>query len=330
MKQKVLRLFVVLVCILSLPSLLFAQKIANKKDKEVSIELKEGTLYGSLLVPGGKKPKMVVLLLPGSGPTDRNCNSSLGLTSNSFMMLAEELYEKGIATLRVDKRASGKSLPTFINSLDSIMFLDFYSDAMEWMSFLKKDKRFSKIIVAGHSQGSLIGMLVAKNGNADGYISLSGAGRPIEHILYDQLHPSFEYDPSSDTLRMFLDSIRMGTYFNDAPKKLKQTFPKNLQPFLTEWFEIDPESEINKLSCPVAIIQGAHDLQVSVKEAELLHAAKPDSELKVFPEMNHILKDAPEEPFANYATYNQPDVPITKGLSDFIAAFVFKCNTITN
>lgn len=315
-------LLVLIIQIISFPD--YAQKIASKKDKEVSIELEEGTLYGSLLVPKSKKAVPVVLLIPGSGPTDRNCNSSMGLKSNSFLLLAEELYEKGIATLRVDKRASGKSLETFINSIDSINFFDFSDDAMKWIDFLKEDTRFSKIIVAGHSQGSLVGMLAANNREVDGFISLSGAGRMIQEVLYDQLHDSFNYDVSADTLKMFLDSIQTGTYFNDAPKKMRQTLPKDLLPFLNEWFGVDPEMEIKALKCPVAIIQGAHDLQVSVQEAEILHNARNDAYYEVFPEMNHILKDTPEEPFANYAAYNDPDLPITAGLSDSIYEFIEK------
>ena len=308
--------------ILSITNSFQAQKIANKKDVEVEIVLEQGVLCGSLLVPKGKSPKPVVLLIPGSGPTDRNCNSSIGLRSNSFLHLAEELYEEGIATLRIDKRVSGKSVETFKNSLDSIQFYDFMTDAMEWIQFLKKDERFSKVIVAGHSQGSLVGMLAVSNYPVDGFISLAGAGRPIDQILYDQLKSSYSYPSESDTLKMFLDSLRMGSYFEEAPKQLKQSFPQKLSTFLFDWMGVNPAVKIKLVKCPVAIIQGGNDLQVKEEEAKILFAKRPDAVYKVFPEMNHVLKNSSADPFENYKTYNQPDLEITPGLSLFIAEFI--------
>ncbi len=300
----------------------FSQEIARKKDKEVSIVLNEGTLYGSLLVPKGKQPKPIVVLIPGSGPTDRNCNSMLGLNSNSFMLLAEELYKKGIPTLRIDKRASGKSLATFRSSLDTIMFDDFVNDAVSWVEFLQKDSRFSKIVLAGHSQGSLVAMLAAKKCKVDAVISLAGAGRPIDQILYDQLKPSFTYPESADTLRIFLDSLYNGSYYDSAPSQLKNTLPKSLQPFLTNWFRYNPAEIISTLNIPVAIFQGRHDLQVDENEAVILNSANETAYFKIFENMNHVLKDASLDPFENYKMYNAPSEPITDGLSDEVINFL--------
>lgn len=314
--------------IILLSGSVFSQEIARKKDKEVSIVLKEGTLYGSLLVPKGKEAKPIIVLIPGSGPTDRNCNSLMGLTSNSFMMLAEELYKKGLPTLRIDKRASGKSLPTFRSSLDTIMFDDFVNDAVRWVEFLRKDKRFSKVVLAGHSQGSLVAILVAKKCKVDGVISLAGAGRPIDQILYDQLSPSFSYPENSDTLRIFLDSLYQGSYFDQAPAQLKNTLPKALQPFLTNWFSYDPSDAISDLNIPVAIFQGRTDLQVAENEAVILRSAYETAYFKIFENMNHVLKDASIDPIENYKMYNAPNEPITKGLSDEMFNFLIVSNLL--
>jgi uncharacterized protein len=304
----------------------FSQEISRKRDVEVSIELESGILYGSLLVPKGKKPKPVVLLIPGSGPTDRNCNSSLGLTSNSFLLLAEALYDKGIATLRIDKRTSGKSFSTFKNSLDTLKFINFVEDACLWVDYLKSDERFSEVFIAGHSKGALVGTLAALRSGPDGFISIAGAGRPIGAILYDQLKPSLKFDDSSDSLKLFIDSLEMGTYMSEAPSALAQLFPIEISKFMAEWMSYDPCAELKKYEGKVGIIAGGHDLQIPVSDAELLHQSKPKAKYFLFEEMNHVLKDAPLDRFQNFAVYNQPNKPITEGLASAIQEIVLSEN----
>lgn len=315
-----------LIAILALFSLLwngaYGQKLAQKHDVEVSIELKEGVLYGSLMVPKGKKPKPVVLFIPGSGPTDRNCNSSLGLKSNSFLLLAEELYQEGIATLRIDKRSSGKSFETFKDALDTIKFRDFVNDVTLWIDWLKKDPRFSDVFVAGHSKGALVGNLASLRSEPDGFVSMAGAGRPIGDILIEQIKPSLKTIGAADTLTSFIDSLKLGEYMDNAPAYLRQMFPEDIKGFMAEWMSYDPVDEIKKLHCKVAIIAGGHDLQIPVEDAQLLKVGKTDAVFYMFEEMNHVLKNAPIDRFKNFAAYNQPNLPITEGLSAAIASFV--------
>lgn len=317
MKKSVLLLLVVFTSTAA-----FAQKIAEKFDEEVSIKLEEGTLMGSLMVPKTKKKVPVVLIIPGSGPTDRNCNSALGLTSNSFIYLAEGLYKKKVASLRVDKRISGESANTFGANLLSVSFNDFISDTEKWIEFLKKDGRFSEIIVAGHSQGSLVGMLATKNKQADRYISLAGAGRSIDSILYDQM--VVQMPQIADSLRMFIDSIKMGGYMTNAPRVLTQSFPANLKDFLFQWMSYDPSNIIASLTIPSLIINGDNDIQVPETEARLLHHANPKSHLVIIPEMNHILKDSPRDRLGNYSSYNQPELPLNKQLIKEMIVFIKK------
>ena len=203
--------FILFVCFFSVDTV--AQKITKKHDKEIAIKVDKGTLYGSLLVPKSRKKVPVVLLIPGSGPTDRNCNNNMGLKTNAFMYLAEALYENGIASLRVDKRSSGKSMNTFKSSIQKMKFNDFISDAKLWIDTLKNDNRFSKLIVAGHSQGSLVGLVASREKKVDKFISISGAGRSIDQILSDQFNVSFPM--YADSTKMFLDSLKHGVY----PKK---------------------------------------------------------------------------------------------------------------
>lgn len=301
--------------------MVYGQKISEKFDQELSIKLDKGTLYGSLLVPKSKNKVPVVLIIPGSGPTDRNCNSSVGLTSNTFMYLAEDLYKKKIATLRIDKRVSGKSAETFGDNLLSVSFNDFIADTEKWIELLQKDERFSEVIVAGHSQGSLVGMVAAKNKKADKFISLAGAGRSIDSILYDQLAP--QMPQQADSIRLFIDVLKNGGYMNEAPLVLKQVFSIMMKDFWSEWMEHNPAELLGQMSdIPALIINGEHDIQVAVSEAEILHKAQPKSKLVIIPEMSHILKNAPKERLDNFSTYNQPKLPLNKQLVKEIVFFV--------
>lgn len=299
----------------------FSQKLASKKDQQVSIAVEGGALMGSFLVPKSKSPIPVVLLIPGSGPTDRNCNSQLGLISNTFLMLAEELYKANIATLRIDKRTSGESVKTFSEeSLKLILFDDFIHDVEVWIDSLKNDPRFSDVIVAGHSQGSLVGMIATKNKQADKFISLSGAGRSIDNIMCDQFDASF---PNySDTTRKFFDGIKNGIYLESTPHIIKQNIPRTAIPFFQSWIKYNPEEEIRKLNVPILVVNGEHDIQVAVSEAELLHASSPQSKLVLIPEMSHILKNAPADRLSNMMTYNQPELPLNIQLVEEVIRFV--------
>ena len=253
----------------------------------------------------------MVLIIPGSGPTDRDCNSTVNMKSDAFKLLAEALSENGISSLRIDKRVSGKSLNTFIASLNALRFSDFIQDAERWIEYLK---------VAGHSQGSLVGMIASKNRKIDKFISISGPARPIDDIMVEQftvIEPEV-----GQRYRSFFDSIKAGSYDETSP--LSMSMPKNMVPFLYEWFMFDPSIVIATLNADVLIINGEHDIQVPVSDAELLHKANPDSKLSIIPEMNHVLKNAPKDREANIATYNLPELPLNEMLIEEITQFVQK------
>jgi len=86
----------------------------------------------------------------------------------------------------------------------------------------------------------------------------------------------------------------------------------------------DPAAELKKLSIPVLIIQGTTDIQVSVEDAKLLSAAKPDAKLLIIDGMNHILRTAPADREANLATYNNAELPLADGFVKGIADFILK------
>lgn len=288
------------------------------------------TLDGTLTLPDHpQKALPVVLIIAGSGATDRDGNSpvSLGgglgtLQAGSYRMLADSLVRQGIAVARYDKRGSGTNIPAVQQVLKPQEHrFDYYvSDAVGFVRQLQADKRFSKVVVLGHSEGSLVGMLAAQQTNANGYISLAGPGRNIADILKVQLEGLPE--DQRKLVYLDLDSLRAGQTVNKpAPSAITLLHPM-IQPAMISWMKYDPAVEIKRVKGPVLIINGKHDLQIATGEAELLKTARPAAKLALFGEMNHVLKNAPLDRMENFKTYSDPSLPLTPGLATTIAEFV--------
>lgn len=285
------------------------------------------TLDGTLTLPATlTKPVPVVLLIAGSGPTDRDCNSAYGLKTNAFRLLADSLSARGIAVARYDKRGSGTNLKQAATTLKPEEHrFDFYvSDAVGFIRQLQADKRFSRVVVAGHSEGSLVGLLAARQTSAPAYVSLEGAGRIISEVMKAQGRTGGNPPALQAQVDLVLDSLRAGHTVHPADPILRAQLPLKQQPGLISWMKYDPAVELKAYTGAVLIIQGKRDKQVALTDAEQLKAARPDARLVVFDEMSHILKNAPDDMAANIATYNQPGLPLTPGLVSVIADFAKK------
>ncbi len=289
---------------------------------EVEVELNTGTgvLKGTLAVPEGEGGFPVVLMIAGSGPTDRDGNNPM-MTNNSLRLLAEGLQVQGIASLRYDKRGIAASTSAGEKEED-LRFENYVEDAVKWVQQLREDDRFGQVIILGHSEGSLIGMIAAERIEADKFISVAGVGRPAAEILREQLGAQ----PPLVTAMTdpILDTLEMGKTLDSINPMLNALFRPSVQPYLISWFKYDPAEEITRLKCPVLILQGTTDIQVKVEDAEMLASAYPEGEKVILEGMNHILKDAPADRMANLQTYSDPDLPLKEGLVEGIAAFIHK------
>lgn len=272
---------------------------------------------GTLLVPDNGS-KTLAIIIAGSGPTDRDGNQNF-LKSNSLKKLAEGLTSNGIATFRFDKRTVKQIL---IGRVDpKTVFDDFINDVSDIIEYFKKDSQFDTLYIVGHSKGSLIGMIAAK-GKADGFVSLAGAGQPIDKVIIEQVEktaPMF----TEDTKRVF-DVLNKGNTTDDFPPALASIFNKQIQPFMMSWMRYNPQVEIAKLNMPILIINGTKDLQVSVAEAELLHKAAPKSELKIIENMNHVLFTIAGDNLENSKSYNEGFRPINDELIAEVVKFITK------
>jgi hypothetical protein len=288
-----------------------------------ALETPTGKLFGTLLVPKSRGPYPVVLIIAGSGPTDRNGNTpAIPGANNSYKYLAEALAARGIASLRYDKRGVGESHAA-LSKEEDVRFDTYIEDAALWGQKLRADRRFSKLVVAGHSEGSLIGMVAAQRLGADAYISIAGAGTPIQQTIAAQLKGRLT--PELQTkFEAIMKSLSEGKTEADVPPQLAAIFRPSVQPYLISWFKYDPTKEIAKLKVPVLIAQGTHDLQISVEDARLLAQARPSARLLLVEGMSHTLKDAPAEAAGQTAAYTDPSLPVVaalvEGVSDFIKA----------
>ena len=285
----------------------------------VDVTASGGAVKGTLILPkaAGKVP--IVLLIAGSGPTDRNGNSRmLAGSNNSLKLLAEGLAENGIASLRYDKRGIGESAK--ITEAD-IRFDTYVEDAAAWCDQLRSDQRFSKIVIAGHSEGSLIGMIAAKRCKAAAFVSISGAGRPAADLLRTQLAGKLPPD-LADQSTAILKSLEEGKTVENVPQQLFALYRPSVQPYLISWFKCDPRKAIAELGVPVLIVQGTTDIQVTVEEAKRLSLANPRAKLLLVEGMNHVLKVVPDDRQKQLASYGDPALPLAPEIVPAIVQLV--------
>ena len=281
-----------------------------------------GTIRGTLTLPkaAGALPRSVALIIAGSGPTDRDGNSPLLFGSNdSLKMLAHGLARNGIASLRYDKRGVAASRDAAVSEAD-LRFDTYVDDARQWLRRLRADGRFGKIVVIGHSEGSLVGMVAAQNGEAQAFVSLAGAGQSADVLLRKQFQAQ---GLLSDRIEEILRGLSEGRSQEVLEADLRLFFRPSVQPYMISWFRHDPGREIARLKIPVLIVQGSTDLQVGPEQADILAQAGPGAMTLRLAGMNHVLKRAPAERMANLAAYSDPRLPLApmllQGLHKFIA-----------
>ena len=288
-------------------------------ETEVILPIKSGQIFGTLTTPKKFSKIPVVLIIAGSGPTDRDCNQAM-MQCNAFKKLAYGLAGNNIASLRYDKRGVAKSIGAAKRESD-LRIEDYINDAKEWIQLLKQDKRFSKVIVIGHSEGSLIGMIAATN--ADKYVSVAGPGQSIDKALKEQLSTT-QSKEVQDLIFPIIDSLANGKIVNNVDPELNSLFRLSVQPYTISVFKYDPQIEIKKLIIPILIVQGTNDIQVSVENAKRLSKANPKAKLVYIDKMNHIFRAVEGDRQANLETYNNFNLPLADGLVKEISNFILK------
>lgn len=285
-------------------------------DKDVT---RDG-LHGSLIVPDHGVQRATVLILAGSGPVDRDGNLP-GLRNDSLKLLAHGLAEKGIASLRIDKRGIGESRTAGLREED-MRIQTYVDDALSWLAFLRARPDAGAIFILGHSEGALIATLAVQKSDVAGIILVAGAGEPAGTIIARQLADAGVPERLQNESKRIAESLAHGVPVSDVPPELMALYRVSVQPYLISWLPIDPAAELARVTTPVLIVQGMHDLQIRADDAQRLAAARANSKLVMIAGMNHILRDAPEERAANLATYSAFDKPLAPELVPAIASFI--------
>lgn len=292
---------------------------AYGQDKPISVEITINKFVdGSLLAPTSKEKLPLVIVIPDSGPTDRNGNQNF-LKNNSLKKLAESLADNNIASFRYDKRIVKEMRKGNVNL--KVSFDDFVSDASTVIDYFKKSDQFDNLYIIGHGQGSLVGML-ALDENIEGFISIAGAGKSLDSTLLYQVQKTAP-GLTKDTERI-LNILREGKTTRDYPQALDSFFDIEIQPFMSSWIKYDPRKIIQGLKLPKIIINGTKDLQVTVEESENLNESAVNSELKIIPKMNHVMFLIEGDDLENSKSYNESGRNISQELIQDIVQFIQK------
>lgn len=299
--------------------------------EEVTLDTGSGKLYGTLLLPASKLPFSVVLIVAGSGQTDRDGNSEgLKGKSDSLRLLAEGLARMGIASLRYDKRGVAKSVAA---RAAKNLFEVQVNDAALWIGWLNKDSRFNSIGILGHSEGSLIAILAAQNGGVRALVSLAGAAQPMDEVLIEQIGGAIQEGKMQKSVlpafKSALAELRAGRTVDSRPKDIPGwmwdgLFAPRAQEYLMSEFHYDPVAEITKLpklGIQVLVVRGTTDLTGRLEHATTLATAAGVRPV-IIESMNHELRTAPLERKANDAATEDPKLPLAPGLLEKIVPFL--------
>ena len=317
LRRRIVRLGIILVgC---LPS---AQVTAS--DSFLEAPGPTGPLKGTLLAPRSTSVP-VVLIVPGSGPTDRDGNNPAGIKASSYRLLAEGLAARGVTTLRIDKRgmfASAAATP----DANAVTIADYVADVRSWVTVLRRHAEAPCIWLLGHSEGGLVAMVAAKaQADVCGLVLVATAGRPMGKVLRDQLNANPANGPILGQALPAIDALEQGRRVDTAGlhPALQGLFNPAVQGYLINAFAYDPVRELSGYSKPVLVLQGQRDIQVGEADALLLKQANPRASLVLLPNVNHVLKSVTSDDLgANLATYADPALPLGAGVVDTVAAFL--------
>jgi uncharacterized protein len=302
--------------------------VSNLFDEDIDVaslaptEVAAGNLHGTLLMP--KKNSPIVLIIPGSGPTDRDGNSPLGVKAEPYKLLAEALASEGIATVRVDKRGMFGSAAA--GDPNAVTVDQYAQDYRAWIDTLRAQTGRDCIFLLGHSEGALMATAAAE-GRKDvcGLILVAGMGRKFGDVIREQLQANPANGPLLDQAFAALADLEAGRHVDvtNMNPALMPLFAPPVQDFLISMMAVDPVEAVRRAKQETLIVQGTHDLQVTVADARLLNKA-PDTKLRLINDMNHVLKEAPEDRAENLTTYMDPSLPLHPDLVEAMDDFIRK------
>jgi hypothetical protein len=307
-----------------LAAVVAAAASAMAAETQVSITGPSGTLAGTLSSPDGGPKGPIAIIIPGSGPTDRDGNNPLGMTAAPYRLLAETLAAKGVSTIRIDKRGMFGSSAAAADA-DNVRMSDYAADVRAWMQEAGKRASTPCAWLIGHSEGSLIALITAQQPEGIcGLVLIAGAGRKLGDILREQLKANPANAPILPQALAAIAELEAGRRVDVSAMHpaLLALFRPSVQGFLIDQLSYDPAQLLARYTGPVLVLQGTTDLQVTMQDAQRLAGARPGVTMAALEGVNHVLKLAPADRAANLATYGNSALPIAPGVVDAITSFL--------
>lgn len=293
--------------------------------EELTIAGPAGPLAGTLVRPAPYAA--TVLIVPGSGPTDRDGNNPLGVAAAPYRLLAEALRERGFGSLRIDKRGLFASKAAAADA-DAVTIGDYAADVAGWAAAAKQATGSPCIWLLGHSEGGVVALAAAPRvADLCGVILVAAPGRPMGTLLREQLRANPANAPFLKQAFKALDRLEAGKRVkaDQLAAPLRPLLAEAVQGYLIDLLAHDPAALAARVSVPLMIVSGGRDIQVGAAEGAALRAAQPAARHAVVPDMNHVLKEiGSDDRAANLAAYADPARPVSAKLVDAIAAFMLE------
>jgi pimeloyl-ACP methyl ester carboxylesterase len=264
------------------------------------------------------------LIIPGSGPTDRDGNNPLGVTASTYRLLAEGLAERGVTSIRIDKRGLFSSAAA-VPDANKVTIEDYAADIRSWAGAIRARTGAACIWLLGHSEGGLVALAAARDANICGLLLVSAPGRPVGPVLREQLRANPANAPLLDEAMAAIDALEAKRPVDTAGMNpaLRPLFAPQVQGFLISLLAYDPAKLLAGYEKPVLILQGLRDIQVTEQDARRLKDAHPGARLVLLADANHVLKPVSSaDRGANIATYSDPGLPLAAGVVPAIADFI--------
>jgi hypothetical protein len=279
-------------------------------------KVRVGAIDAVLTTPPDVDKPPVALLIAGSGTTDHDGNGPQ-VKPATLKKLSEQLVARKIATLRYDKRGAGGWKPEFGRPED-FRFVNFVDDAAALVNYLRGSGKFSKVIVIGHSEGGLVGILTTRRVPVDRLVLLVTAARRQGDLVKAQLEKTVPPDVF-EPIAKAIDAIMAGQIVDPPPRGF--SVAPSMQPGIASAFTEDPIEPLKKITEPTLIIGGGRDRQVARVDFAALSAASPVAKTLWLPDMNHVLVDVTDEA-DDIKAYNDAERPLDPAMIDAVAAFI--------
>jgi pimeloyl-ACP methyl ester carboxylesterase len=301
-------------------------------DQSVTIPSIGFNLAGTITVPQTAGAHSAVILIGGSGPTDRD-ETVAGIPI--FGQVARDLVAAGFVVVRYDKRGVGKSG----GRAESVTIADYAEDARQVLLWLEKRKEVNKdrIALVGHSEGALVAMLTAgrERNKVGAMVLIAGPSASGNEIVLEQQKYILSKLPIDEAQRAekialqqkINNAVIKGTGWTDLPEAARRVADT---PWFFSFLTFNPEKAMSETRQPVLIVQGELDTQVAPHHADTLaqfardrKGAKATVEVVKVPGVNHLLVPAKTGDVSEYGTLG-PDAKVSPQVTSSIAAFLTK------